>query len=91
MSQTGFVSGALPTTCLVILLDNTDPNHLSTGMHCVELMRAQWSLMCDLPLHPPAHSPQPTWPKYKIITVIKNKLAYDNGIRCRQIFNVHSK
>ena len=27
-SQTGFVSGALPTTCVVILLDNTDPNHL---------------------------------------------------------------
>ena len=33
-------------------------------MHCVELMRAQWSLMCDLPLHPPAHSPQPTSPLF---------------------------
>ena len=31
-------------------------------MLCAELMRAQWSLMCDLPLHPPAHSPQPASP-----------------------------
>ena len=33
-------------------------------MPCAELMRAQWSLMCDLPLHPPTHSPQPTSPHF---------------------------
>ena len=33
-------------------------------MHCAELMRAQWSLMCDLPLHPPTHSPQPASPHF---------------------------
>ena len=26
-------------------------------------MWAQWSLMCDLPLHPPTHFPQPTSPQ----------------------------
>ena len=27
-------------------------------------MQAQWSLICDLPLHPPAHSPQPASPHF---------------------------
>ena len=38
-------------------------------MLCAELMRAQWSLMCDLPLHPPAHSPQPASPIFPTITL----------------------
>ena len=38
-------------------------------MHCTELMLAQWSLMCDLPLHPPTHSSQPASPKIPTITL----------------------
>ena len=37
-------------------------------MHCTEWMWAQWSLVCDLPLHPPSHSPQPASPKIPTIT-----------------------
>ena len=38
-------------------------------MHCAELMRAQWSLMCDLPLHPPAIPPNQPPPIFPTITL----------------------
>ena len=38
-------------------------------MHCTELMRAQWALMCDLPLHPPHHSPNQPPPIFPTITL----------------------
>ena len=33
-------------------------------MLCAELMRAQWSLMCDLPLHPPHPFPPTSLPPF---------------------------
>ena len=38
-------------------------------MLCAELMWAQWSLMCNFPLHLPAHSPQPASPQIPTITL----------------------
>ena len=47
-------------------------------MHCAELMRAQWSLMCDLPLHPPTHSPNQPPPIFPTITLPWQDLPQDH-------------
>ena len=38
-------------------------------MHCAELTWAQWSLMCDLPLHPPPIPPNQPPPIFPTITL----------------------